>query len=129
MSVMLIFTQAGRAFFTVSVLCVLMAYILMPEHSRFPVVYIVLHLYLTGKKQSYSECMAYWDRRFSVRAWDTLHLWNFKVDCTITTGRKPMSSWNLKKKVWGEVGLLSCVIRQCLMPTVWSWGSGHRSNV
>lgn len=62
------------------------------------------HLYLTGKKQSYSECMAYWDRRFSVRAWDTLHLWNFKVDCTITTGRKPMSSWNLKKKCEERLG-------------------------
>lgn len=34
-SVMLVFTQAGRKFFTVSVLCVFMAYILMPEQSRF----------------------------------------------------------------------------------------------
>lgn len=34
MSVTLIFTQAGREFFTVSVLCVLMAFILMPEQSR-----------------------------------------------------------------------------------------------
>lgn len=126
-SIMLIFTQAGRRFFIVSVLCVFMAYVLMPEQSRFPVVCIVLHLHLTGKKQSYYECMVYWDRSFSVRAWDTLNLWNLKVDGTIKIGRKPMSSWN--KKVWREVRLLSCVIKPYLMCTVWSWGSGHGSNV
>lgn len=126
-SIMLIFTQAGRRFFIVSVLWVFMAYVLMPEQSRFSVVYIVLHLHLTGKKQSYYECMVYWDRSFSVRAWDTLNLWNFKVDGTIKIGRKPMSSWN--KKVWREVRLLSCVIKPYLMCTVWSWGSGHGSNV
>lgn len=95
-SVMLIFTQAGRRFFIMSVLCTFMAYILMPEQSRFLVVYIVLHLYLTAKKQSYSECMTYWDFQSGP---ETLNLWNFKVDGTIKTGRKPMSSWKKKGSV------------------------------
>lgn len=44
-------------FFFMSVLCVSVAYVLMPEQSRFPVVCIVLHLHLTGKEQNYSECV------------------------------------------------------------------------
>jgi len=45
-----------------------MAYVLMPEQSRFPVVCIVLHLRLADKEASYSEFMVCWERSFSVNA-------------------------------------------------------------